>query len=122
MERRARLVDRTATQEVLEISNNLTYRKLIHAEVDGVDVSVTSVSISGKHRSLKTDASTRVYYILSGNFVFSIEGEEPISAGAGDAVVVYRSVFYGFVGTGEYLVINGPAFQEGDDQYLLPEL
>lgn len=119
---RARFVNGSTVQEVLEGANHLTYRKLVYAEIDGLDLSVTSVEISGEHRPLKTDASTRVYYILSGDFVFSIEGEEPISANIGDVVVIYRSSAYGFVGTGKYLVINGPAFQEGDDQYPLLQI
>lgn len=122
MERRARLVNRTMAQEVLESSNHLSYQKLVYAEFDGPDLSITSVDISGEHRPLRTDASTRVYYILSGDFIFTIEGEMPISASDGDAVIIYRSSAYGFVGSGKYLVINGPAFQEGDDQYQMRDL
>lgn len=120
MERRVRFVDSSVVNEVHERSNHLTYRKLVHADIDGRDLSVTSVEIAGEHRRLKTDASTRVYYILSGDFVFTIRDEEPINASDNDVVVIYRSSEYGFVGTGKYLVLNGPAFQEGDDQYVLP--
>lgn len=121
MGKRVRFVETSAVKEIHESSNDLTYWKLVHAEVDGGDLSVTSVEIAGKHRRLKTDASTRVYYILSGDFVFSIQDEEPIYASNNDVLVVYPSSEYEFVGTGKYLVINGPAFRDGDDQYTLSE-
>jgi mannose-6-phosphate isomerase-like protein (cupin superfamily) len=104
--------------EIHEDSNHLSLRKLVNSDEDGRDVSVTWVEIDGRHPTLRTDASTRVYYILDGDFNFIIDGEAEIVVGRGDSIVIYRSCTYEFTGTGNYLVINGPAFQEGDDRYL----
>jgi len=115
---KARLVKSNALPVVSEQSNDLVMRQLVSRAVDGSDISMTWVEISGVHNRLKTDSSTRVYYILEGEFIFDCEDTEPMSASAGDVVVIYKSCFYGFQGSGKYLVINGPAFQEGDDIYV----
>ncbi|MCX6430187.1 MAG: hypothetical protein NTX12_04325 [Actinobacteria bacterium] len=93
-------------------------RQLVKGEKDGPDLSVTWVAIEGIHGRLKTDASTRVYYILEGDFQFSFDDSSTMTATDGDVVVIYRSSVYGFTGIGKYLVINGPAFREGDDVYV----
>lgn len=118
MDKRARHVRASLVHKIHEDSNHLSLRKLVNSDEDGWDVSVTWVEIDGRHPTLRTDASTRVYYILDGDFNFIINGEAEIVAGPGDSVVIYRSCTYEFNGTGSYLVINGPAFQEGDDRYL----
>ena len=114
----ARLIRSNSLDSSPEISNNLVMRQLVKSEKDGPDLSVTWVAIDGNHRSLKTDASTRVYYILEGEFQFSFDDSPNMTATDGDVVVIYKSSVYGFTGTGKYLVINGPAFREGDDVYV----
>ena len=91
--------------------------QVVRRERDGTDVSLTWVQIDGEHRALRTDASTRIYYILDGNFIFDIAGLGSKSAITGDTLIIYKSTIYGFVGKGKYLVINAPAFQDGDDKY-----
>lgn len=114
----ARLIRSNSLDSSPEVSNNLVMRRLVKRENDGQDLSLTWVSIEGNHRSLKTDASTRVYYILEGDFEFSFEDSSSMTATEGDVIVIYKSSIYGFTGTGKYLVINGPAFDEGDDVYV----
>ncbi len=103
---------------VHEESNDLSFRQLVSTKNHGLDLSLTWVEIDGKHRRLMTNKSTRVYYILEGIFTFHVVSEAEICASAGDVVVIGRSKAYDFFGKGKYLVINGPAFQEGDDIYL----
>jgi len=102
---------------IREDSNNLSFRQLTNANSHGPDVSLTWVEINGAHRSLVTNKSTRVYYLLEGSFVFKVFPKNQILACAGDIIVIPRSQEYSFLGSGKYLVINGPAFQEGDDIY-----
>lgn len=102
---------------VREDFNNLTFRQLVNVGSHGPDLSITWVEIDGAHRRLVTNQSTRVYYLLEGLFTFTTSSESIILANAGDVVVIPRCQPYSFSGTGKYLVINGPAFQEGDDIY-----
>jgi mannose-6-phosphate isomerase-like protein (cupin superfamily) len=100
--------------EINEPSNDLVMRKL----VSGDDLSVTWVRIEGTHRPLRTDASTRLYYVVEGDGWFEL-GEEPrFELRTGDVVVVPRGTPYSLGGTLTYLVINAPAFREGDDLYV----
>lgn len=118
MSSKARLVKSNLLPVVSEQNNDLVLRKLVSRAVDGPEISMTWVEIAGKHNPLRTDSSTRVYYILEGEFIFDCEDSEQMCASAGDVVVIYKSCLYGFEGKGKYLVINGPAFQEGDDIYV----
>jgi mannose-6-phosphate isomerase-like protein (cupin superfamily) len=102
---------------VREDSNNLSFRQIVNANSYGPDLSVTWVEIDGTHRRLSTNQSTRVYYLLEGSFAFHTSPDVAILANAGDVIVIPRCQPYFFSGTGKYLVINGPAFQEGDDVY-----
>lgn len=117
MSNKARLVTSSLIPVVSEQSNNLVFRQMVSRLVDGPDISLTWIDIAGKHRPLKTDSSTRVYYILEGELIFYCEDEDPMRASAGDVVIIYKSSWYSFEGKGKYLVMNGPAFQEGDDIY-----
>ena len=114
----ARLVRSNLLPVVSEHTNDLEMRQLVSREFDGPDISMTWVEIAGEHKPLKTDSSTRVYYILEGDFVFDCQGTELMNATAGDVVIIYKSCIYSFVGKGRYLVMNGPAFQDGDDIYV----
>jgi len=80
-------------------------------------LSVTWVELAGRHRRLRTDRSTRVYYILRGSATFVLGDAPGLEAREGDAVVVPRATPYELEGEVTYLVLNAPAFVEGDDIY-----
>ena len=103
--------------EVAAADDELVMRPLVRAAEHGADVSLTWVRLSGRHRRLRTDRSTRVYYLLDGEATFAVGDEPPFAATAGDAVVVPRGTPYAFWGETTYLVVNGPAFVDGDDVY-----
>jgi len=103
--------------EVAEPSNHVVMRALVRAADHGPDLSMTWVRLSGRHRALRTERSTRVYYLLGGSGRFEVGDDPPFDADAGDVVVVPRGVRYAFEGEMTYLVVNGPAFHEGDDVY-----
>ncbi len=96
-------------------ADNVVMRPLVRRDLHGNDVSLTWVQLSGPHRRLRTERSTRVYYILSGSGEFLLAGRPAFQAATGDAVVVPRGVAYDFTGDMTYLVVNGPAFADGDD-------
>jgi mannose-6-phosphate isomerase-like protein (cupin superfamily) len=103
--------------EVADPRDAVVMRALVRTAEHGPDVSLTWVRLDGPHRRLRTDRSTRVYYILDGNASFVLGDDPPFETGAGDVVVVPRGVPYAFEGSMTYLVVNGPAFVDGDDSY-----
>jgi len=104
-------------EEVAVPADAVAMRPLVRAAEHGPDLSLTWVRLSGRHRRLRTDRSTRVYYVLDGEARFTVGEAPPFAATAGDAVVVPRGTPYAFEGEMTYLVVNGPAFREGDDVY-----
>ncbi len=110
------LIRASQQPEITAPEDDLVMRRLVHAEHDA-GVSVTHVRLAGIHRPLRTDRSTRVYYVLEGSARFVVGDRPPVVAHAGDVVVVPRSVRYGFEGELAYLAINAPPFVEGDDVY-----
>lgn len=99
-----------------EPDNHIRYKQLISSLIHGPDISVTLVEIDGEHLELKSDASSRVYVILDGEFAFHVAGTS-FPATKDDVVLIDRGDIYSFSGKGKYLVINGPAFTPGDDIY-----
>jgi mannose-6-phosphate isomerase-like protein (cupin superfamily) len=101
-----------------EAENPLTYRRLVRRDRHGAGLSLTWISLRGRHRRIVCQESDRVYYILSGHASFTL-GEGPQQhAGAGDTVFIPRGTPYDFAGDIDYLVMNGPAFRPGSDEYL----
>jgi mannose-6-phosphate isomerase-like protein (cupin superfamily) len=101
-----------------EAENPLTYRRLVRRDRHGADLSVTWISLRGRHRRIVCHDSDRVYYILSGRASFALDQSPPQPAVAGDSVFIPRGTPYDFAGDIDYLVMNGPAFQPGSDEYL----
>lgn len=99
-----------------EPDNHIRYKKLITALEHGPDISVTLVDIDGEHLELRTDVSSRLYVLLEGDFTFTIE-ESTFKASKEDVILIARGETYSFSGKGKYLVINSPAFKDGDDIY-----
>jgi mannose-6-phosphate isomerase-like protein (cupin superfamily) len=92
-------------------------RPLVQRAEHGPDLSVTWVRLQGRHRRLRTNRSTRVYYVLDGDATFVLGDGDPFAVAAEDTVIVPRGVPYEFWGQMTYVVINGPAFVDGDDVY-----
>lgn len=110
------LIRASQQPEILAPEDDLVMRRLVQPEHDA-GVSVTHVRLAGVHRPLRTDRSTRVYYVLEGSARFVVGNRPSLVAHAGDAVVIPRGVRYGFEGELAYLVINAPPYVEGDDDY-----
>ena len=112
------LIRRSEVPEVVEPENALVLRELVRSEETSGDVSVTWVRLSGRHRRLRSIRSTRIYYVLTGSARFTVGDEQPVEGHAGDAVVIPRGTAYELEGDFTYLVVNGPGFVMGDDEYL----
>ena len=103
--------------EIAGAPDDVAMRRLVRAEEHGPDLSLTWVRLTRRHRRLRTERSTRVYYILDGTATFQL-GETPeLEVTAGDTIVIPRGTPYAFAGQMTYLVVNAPAFVEGDDVY-----
>ena len=51
--------------------------------------------------------------------VFEIDGETGINMKPGDVLTLQKNCEYSLKGSAKYLVINTPAFKDGDDTYLM---
>lgn len=116
MSSRSGRVDIESIEWADEPDNHIRFKQLITALQHGPDISVTLVDIDGEHLELRTDASSRLYVLLKGEFTFTIEGST-FSASKEDVILIARGETYSFSGKGKYLVINSPAFKSGDDIY-----
>jgi mannose-6-phosphate isomerase-like protein (cupin superfamily) len=105
-------------QAVSQPDNELLLRALVSAADTHGDISVTWVQLSGRHRRLRTARSTRVYLMLTGVVTMQLGGDAPELLAAGQVLVIPAGTPYELSGVGTYMVINAPAFQPGDDQYL----
>ena len=101
-----------------EPENPLTYKRLVRRENHGPGLSVTWISLRGRHCRIVCRESDRVYYILAGGVSFNLGDAPPQTAVAGDSVFIPRGTPYDFAGDIDYLVMNGPAFRAGSDDYL----
>ena len=108
-------VDSAATID--EPSNAAVVRPLARAAAGSSSVSVTWVSVDGRHRELSSSRSARLYYVLSGSLSFGLDGRGPIAVAEGELLVVPKGCPYYLEGCGTYLVLNTPAFEDGDDVY-----
>lgn len=109
------LIPATEPPEIEAPEDDLTMSALLRAEHEA-GMSLTRVRLSGAHRPLRAPHTVRVYYVLEGSASFTI-GEKELVAGAGDVVVVPRGERYSLAGELTYLVLNAPAYVEGDDVY-----
>ncbi|MGX1098617.1 cupin domain-containing protein [Amorphus sp. MBR-141] len=101
-----------------EEGNPILARRLVRRDRHGEALSLTWVSLDGRHRRLVCHESDRVYYILDGAARFRVGGEPEATVTGGDVVVIPRATPYDFDGRMTYLVINGPAFRSGSDVWL----
>jgi mannose-6-phosphate isomerase-like protein (cupin superfamily) len=106
------------TAEVIEEPDNAALvRPLVRAAEGASSLSVTWVSIDGRHQELSSRRSARLYYLLSGDLTFVLDGRGPTALAAGDLLVIPKGCPYYLEGTATYLVLNTPAFEAGDDVY-----
>lgn len=112
------LIDPEDSPIVSEPENDLGLRTLLGRANGTEDLSITWVQLEGRHRELRIGDTTRVYYILDGGFTFDVRGHPPMAASKGAIVVLDPRSTYSLGGSGEYLVINSPAYSDGDDLYL----
>jgi mannose-6-phosphate isomerase-like protein (cupin superfamily) len=110
------LIRRDDTAEIAAPRDAVLMRALVTA-AHGAGMSVTWVRLAGRHRRLRTNRSARVYYVLDGSATFVLGDEPEFEARQDDVVVVPRSLPYEFWGEMTYLVVNAPAFVDGDDVY-----
>src|SRR3954471_14144227 len=92
--------------EVAGPADAVVMRPLVRGDAHGDDLSVTWVRLDGRHRRLRTERSTRVYFVLDGGASFRLGDGDALAVAAGDTVVVPRGVPYEFEGSMTYLVIN----------------
>ena len=105
---------------ITEPANHLSLSPLLAGEACDGDLSVTWVRIDGRHRRLRTQRSTRLYAVLAGSLTIESDDEAPAVLGPGEVAAIPRGAAYALEGTATYLVINAPAFVDGDDEYLEP--
>jgi mannose-6-phosphate isomerase-like protein (cupin superfamily) len=102
-----------------EPANDLQLKPLLAIDESAADLSLTWVHIDGHHQRLRTDASTRIYVVITGRGTITV-GVEEFTVETGDVVVIPPSNPYHLVGDMTYLVLNQPGFRDGDDLYLAP--
>jgi mannose-6-phosphate isomerase-like protein (cupin superfamily) len=103
---------------IAEPDNHLRLSPLLSADDCGGALSVTWVAIDGRHRRLRTHRSTRLYAVLDGALRIECDGEPAAVLVSGEVAAIPRGAAYALTGTATYLVVNAPAFIEGDDEYL----
>jgi mannose-6-phosphate isomerase-like protein (cupin superfamily) len=103
---------------IAEPDNHLELAPLLSADDCDGALSATWVSIDGRHRRLRTRRSTRVYAVLDGSLQIECDGEPTAVLVSGEVAAIPRGAAYALAGTATYLVVNAPAFIEGDDEYL----
>jgi quercetin dioxygenase-like cupin family protein len=114
----SRHVSPVDVERVLEPENGLSMRALVTGRHSGDALSLTEVELDGVHRRLRSRRTTRTYYVLEGSFDFQVERAPGVLVRAGEALVLAAGTAYGLAGRGRYLVLNTPAFRDGDDEYL----
>lgn len=104
--------------EVAEPGNGLVLRGLVDAADPAGDLSATWVRLEGHHRRLRTDASARLYVVLHGGGTIAVGDADPVVLADGDVVLLPPGTPYDLDGPLTYLVMNRPAYRDGDDVYL----
>jgi hypothetical protein len=113
------IISNQSTPKILEPENSLNLKTLLNSVKSDAAISVTEVEISGEHQRLRTNSILRTYYLVSGSLEFNIDGESGIAMKVGDVLTLKQGCEYSLKGSAKYLVINTPAFKDGDDTYLM---
>ncbi len=78
-------------------------------------VSLTWVTLFGRHEKVVNEISDRVYYIIDGEADFEIGDSEKGSVTGGDVVLIPKDVPYVFEGHMTYVVMNSPGYVPDSD-------
>ena len=113
------LISNQAIAEIAEPENSLHLKTLLNSVKSDGAISVTEVEISGEHQRLRTNSILRTYYLVSGSLEFEVDGENGIFLNPGDLLTLKQGCEYSLKGNAKYLVMNTPAFKDGDDTYLM---
>jgi len=106
-----------------ESGNDLVLRTLVMARATAGALSVTWVRIDGTHRRLRSTRTARIYYLISGALDFDVREagiSHQVALVAGEVLILEPGAAYSLTGAAEYLVLNAPAFRDGDDDYVQP--
>lgn len=104
-----------------ESENDLVLRSLVTARATADALSATWVRIDGSHRRLRNRRTSRIYYLISGSLHFDVSeagSTYRVALVAGEVLILEPGTEYSLTGAAEYLVLNAPAFREGDDEYV----
>jgi len=100
--------------EVKTISRDDIDLKVFLTKDDFPVATSSQITLKAKHGPLKSTINDRFYYILDGEGVFMIGGEEG-QVEKGDLVVVPKNTVYSLEGTMTVLLVNVPAFDPSGD-------
>ncbi len=100
------------------VRHKLTYRRLVRRDRHGEGLSMTWIALRGRHDLSRCSESDRLYYILAGSADFVLGTAPAERVVAGESVFIPRGAIYSLEGDVDYLVMNGPSFRPGSDEYL----
>ena len=101
----SRKIDFSELPEIAEPANDLVLKKILTNLDSSGALSISWVAINGS-------------LVMSGNLSVTVIGSNVYSLGKNDVLTLSRGSHYSLTGVGEYIVVNVPAFEEGDDEYL----
>ena len=114
----SRKIDFSELPEIAEPANDLVLKKILTNLDSSGALSISWVAIDGSHEALISHSQLRIYLVMSGNLSVTVIGSNVHSLGKNDVLTLSRGSHYSLTGVGEYIVVNVPAFEEGDDEYL----
>ena len=79
-------------------------------------ISLTWVTLFGRHEKVVNHISDRLYYIINGEADFEIGDREKGSVTGGDVVLIPKGVPYVFEGHMTYVVANSPGYVPDSDR------
>jgi mannose-6-phosphate isomerase-like protein (cupin superfamily) len=79
-------------------------------------ISLTWVTLFGRHEKVVNEISDRVYYIINGEADFEVGDNEKGSVTGGDVVLIPKGIPYVFEGHMTYVVMNSPGYVPDSDK------
>jgi quercetin dioxygenase-like cupin family protein len=106
------LVKKKAAEHV-KVNEGFSFDAYLSKEVSG-NFSVIRVTLSGIHEKVRNTVSERVYYVLSGTGIISVEDNE-YQVSEGDLVFIKPNEVHGLTGNLEYLVFTSPPYDPDNE-------